>query len=216
MTMFGGSEENMCSHALWSTAVALALTAGLAPRPGDADGGADAARVSRLVRQLGDNEFRKREEASKELEAIGEPALGALRKAESDDNPEVRRRAGRLVQTIVARGRAAAARKELARLSGSWEAAGGVKMTIRGDRFTSSTLATGPRNGKLAPVEVRDGTTLVDFVVEEGDVKGQTGKAILRLEGDTLHYCITYGEVRPAAFQDAFGNFYIPFKRAQK
>src|SRR5262245_1350902 len=40
-----------------------------------------ADRVARLVKQLGHNEFAKREAASKELDAIGEPALGALRKA---------------------------------------------------------------------------------------------------------------------------------------
>ncbi len=77
-------------------------------------------RVARLVKQLGHKEFAKREAASKELDAIGEPALKALRKAATDDDAEIRQRAAKIVGDITGRIRAAAAKKELEKLQGTW------------------------------------------------------------------------------------------------
>jgi RNA polymerase sigma factor (sigma-70 family) len=62
----------------------------------------DPQRVAALIRQLGDDAFAKREAASKELEAIGVPALAALKKARASDDPEIRRRATLLHQKIAA------------------------------------------------------------------------------------------------------------------
>jgi hypothetical protein len=62
----------------------------------------DLERVAALIRQLGDDAFAKREAASKELLAIGVPALAALKKARASDDPEVRRRATLLHQKIAA------------------------------------------------------------------------------------------------------------------
>jgi RNA polymerase sigma factor (sigma-70 family) len=59
-------------------------------------------RIAALIRQLGDDAFAKREAASKELEAIGVPALAALMKASASDDPEVRRRAAELHTKIAA------------------------------------------------------------------------------------------------------------------
>src|SRR5438094_479090 len=57
--------------------------------------------VERLIRQLGDPRFARREAASKALAKVGEPALAALRKAAaSSDDVEVRLRAARLVEAI--------------------------------------------------------------------------------------------------------------------
>jgi len=175
-------------------------------------------RVVRLIKQLGDDAFAKREAASKELDAIGAPALDALRKAASDDDPdpETRQRAEQTARAVTRRIRAATARKELAKSEGSWQAAGDVKMTINGDRFISSTPGTGARNGKLIAIEIREKVVLVDFVVEEGDVKGRTAQGILRLEGDTLHYCVTFVEARPTEFQTAGERYYIAWKRVPK
>src|SRR5262249_32206034 len=76
-------------------------------------------RVARLIRQLGHNVFAQREAASKELDAIGEPALGALRKAAaSSDDLEIRRRAQRIVAAVTGRVRAAVTKKQLERLQG--------------------------------------------------------------------------------------------------
>jgi uncharacterized protein (TIGR03067 family) len=108
------------------------------------------------------------------------------------------------------------AKKELARWEGAWEAEGDAKMTIKGDRFTSSAAGTGPRNGKIKVIEVGEKVALVDFIVEEGDVKGQTAKGILRLEGDTLHYCVTYKEARPTEFKTADEIYYVAWKRVPK
>jgi hypothetical protein len=57
-------------------ASAVALAAVLAV-PTAGRGEDPAARVARLVRQLGDDKFAAREAAGRELEAIGEPALAA-------------------------------------------------------------------------------------------------------------------------------------------
>jgi hypothetical protein len=65
------------------TSLLLLLASAAAPPPG-ADDAADAARIARLVRQLGSDDFDEREAATKELEAIGEPALAPLRKAAAD------------------------------------------------------------------------------------------------------------------------------------
>jgi WD40 repeat protein len=49
------------------------------------------------VRQLGSDSYIEREQASERLEAIGEPALALLRRALTDEDPELRRRAQALV-----------------------------------------------------------------------------------------------------------------------
>ena len=69
----------------------------------DAGKEAKADRVADLSRQLGHEEFAKREAASRELDAIGAPALDALRKAASHDDPEVRRRAEQILQAVTGR-----------------------------------------------------------------------------------------------------------------
>jgi hypothetical protein len=74
-----------------------------AGRPGG-DKDAEPERIARLIKQLGHDEFNKREAASEELETIGEPALAALRKvAVSSDDAEVRRRAEAVILSITDR-----------------------------------------------------------------------------------------------------------------
>jgi hypothetical protein len=64
----------------------------------------DQATIAKLIEQLGSNEFEQREKAQKELDAIGAPALEALRKAaDGHSQTEVRMRAGVLVRTIEMR-----------------------------------------------------------------------------------------------------------------
>jgi hypothetical protein len=64
----------------------------------------DAPQVSRLIKQLGSDDFEEREAASKQLDGMGESALDALRKAaESDTDAEVRRRAAELIAGIEQR-----------------------------------------------------------------------------------------------------------------
>ena len=64
----------------------------------------DSSEIARLVLQLGADQFRDREAASKELQRIGEPAVDALRQAAaSGDEPEVRRRARQILETLEAK-----------------------------------------------------------------------------------------------------------------
>ena len=53
----------------------------------------DDAEIARLVKQLGDDDFDKREAATARLKEIGEPALDAVTKAARSRDPEVRLRA---------------------------------------------------------------------------------------------------------------------------
>jgi hypothetical protein len=194
----------------------LAVPLGLALSGGPLHGyprvEASADTIARLIRQLGDDEFAKRQEASKALEATGEPALPALRKALKDDDAEIRRRAERLIRAISH----AVGKKLLARWEGIWTGDPGVTMTVTGNTFRSAAPGVGSRNGTLTVVEVGEKVVHVDFLVEEGDTKGLTARAILRLDGDTLHYCVTYGPTRPVEFKSGGENFYIPWKRTKK
>jgi hypothetical protein len=84
-------------HLLAALVLGLTVPAAVpAPLPDKAD----AARIKRLVEQLGSPEFQEREKAVKELAAIGEPALEALRKAAESNDAEVKTRAAGLVQKI--------------------------------------------------------------------------------------------------------------------
>jgi len=85
---------------------ALLCAWGDSPKPPTAQGGEkavkqpDAAAIARLVEKLGSKDFTERQEATKALEAIGFPALDALRKAAKGNNAEVVQRAARLVAVI--------------------------------------------------------------------------------------------------------------------
>jgi WD40 repeat protein len=62
---------------------------------------ASSEEINRLVNQLGDVDFAKRVEARKQLEAIGEPAVGILKKAiESSGDAEIRTAGKAIVETI--------------------------------------------------------------------------------------------------------------------
>ena len=64
---------------------------------------ADLAEINALILQLGDDRWKVREEASRKLEEIGQPALPALRKAESEGELEVSTRAARIIKVITDR-----------------------------------------------------------------------------------------------------------------
>src|SRR5258707_521154 len=81
----------------WLPALVLWLAVLVAAPAADAPK-ADAERVAKLVKQLGSDDFEEREKASKELEAIGGPALDALRAAAKSEEAEVKTRAASLLQ----------------------------------------------------------------------------------------------------------------------
>lgn len=68
-----------------------------------ADGGmnAEAERIAKLILQLGDASFAKRESAGKELAGIGEKTLPALESAVASPNPEIRGRAERVRRVVL-------------------------------------------------------------------------------------------------------------------
>ncbi len=61
----------------------------------------DASEIERLIRQLGSDSFTEREAASRRLEAIGEPAWNAVRKAaQASSDAEIRQRCKRAADAI--------------------------------------------------------------------------------------------------------------------
>lgn len=57
--------------------------------------------INRLIRQLGDDKFTKRQQARKQLEALGEPAIRVLREvAQGSDEAEIRRAAEAIVEAF--------------------------------------------------------------------------------------------------------------------
>ncbi len=75
---------------------ASALAVGQLPQPGE---------ITKLIKELGDEDFQVREKATKRLAEIGVPALDALREAEVKDDAETSRRAATLVRSISAANR---------------------------------------------------------------------------------------------------------------
>ncbi len=65
--------------------------------------GADQGKINELIAKLGSNNFRERDAANKELNAIGEPALEALRKAAKSNDMEIANRAAALISKIEQR-----------------------------------------------------------------------------------------------------------------
>jgi hypothetical protein len=180
-----------------------------------------ADRVDRLVKQLGHPEFAEREAATRELDAIGEPALDALRKAATDQDAEVRQRAERVLRAVTGRVRAAAGKKELARWEGAWQGIDRQVLLIKGDRWLWTGEA-GPFEfddstwNRIANVEARETATHADLVVGDPAAGGRVCRAIFRLDGDTLHYCGTYDATRPTEFKATGNNFYVAWKRVAK
>lgn len=75
-----------------------------APWPANARAQAPtAASIQQLIEQMGAPEFRRREEASARLQAIGEPAFGALAAAAEHPSREVRARAAALLRSALHR-----------------------------------------------------------------------------------------------------------------
>ncbi|MDK1031930.1 MAG: hypothetical protein QGD94_07985 [Planctomycetia bacterium] len=67
-------------------------------------GGEDAAalrtKIEKLIRELGDEDYDLREEATKSLMEIGMPALDAIKKATSSSDPEVKYRSARILKAL--------------------------------------------------------------------------------------------------------------------
>jgi uncharacterized protein (TIGR03067 family) len=226
----------MRTHVVVGVLAGILLTAQVGILRSDPGTETETERIARLIKQLGDDSFEKREAASRELDAIGEPALAALRKAAaSGDDPEIRRRAEKIVGDIAARRLAVAAKKEIEGLQGTWyststEYAGmrqtgeerGARHIIMADRWENKDGETVLQSGKLNVVEVSDKLVKVDFIVTEGALKGDTWLAIYERNGDELKWCGGYvGQrlARPTTFTTKPGDggyFLRSLKREKK
>jgi WD40 repeat protein len=96
---------------------------------------AQAAEIARLIRQLGDDQFDKREEACKRLEEIGEPALPPLRQALDSKDAEVRQRAERVLAAIAKR-----VFREVGRLEGHTLQVNCLALSADGKRLLTGCL----------------------------------------------------------------------------
>lgn len=98
--------------------------------------------------------------------------------------------------------------ERLTRLQGTW-LCGEDRFTIEGNRWSWGNVA-----GTLQWVSATADVESIDLLVTRGITQGQTCRAIVRLEGNTLHYCDTYHARRPGEFKTANGNFYFAWQRA--
>jgi hypothetical protein len=176
--------------------------------------GAEASpdQIARLVRQLGHERYAQRESAARELDTIGEPARKDLAKATADPDAEVARRARQLLDGLDARARD----RELARWAGSWRTKDGVWMTIDGHRWSSGTPTWGPARGTMWVVEIGPSFVAADMFVESGPPRGQTCRAIFKLDGDRLRYCGTYAPARATEFKATAEHYLVEFDREKK
>ena len=188
-----------------------------------------AARVVRLVQQLGHNEFAKREAASKELDAIGEPALDALRKATFHEDAEIRQRAEKIVASITGRIRTAVTRKELEKLQGTWSLismeVGGQQIkgedksfvfVFKGDKWSLHVNGQLSQAGTVQQIEVRAKHNAIDLPITEGGNVGTTATSIYAVDGNLMRY-LNCGEPRATEFmtKPGDGRTYSIFRRVK-
>jgi len=191
--------------------VCLGVATGACQADGRKDGTAD--RIAGLVAQLGDDQFARREAAGRALVDVGRPAVPALRVAAANGNAEVRERAERLIAVIARR----AADAELAKWAGSWTGPRGSTLTIQSDRFESSEPEQDSFRGTIQIVDVSETRVQADLRIEEEGKVVMVVEAIVRLDGDTLHYCTNFPvQPRPIEFSSKGTNYYVPWKRAKK
>lgn len=122
---------------------------------------ADRAKLTELIKQLGDDDFDRREQASEEIEKYGVSAIGPLRQAERTGNPEVLRRCElclKNIEKVPTRTLASAA----ARLLGDLKPAGTSETLLNflplaedesvGDDVRGALAQVAMANGKPDPV----------------------------------------------------------------
>jgi hypothetical protein len=191
----------------------LAIQAGTSR--GDPGKETGTEKVVRLIKQLGDDEFDKREAASKELKAVGVPALEALQKAEeSSDDIEIRQRAKQLIRAITAE------------WQGTWECVADHydgKLTVRNPPYTSrwsfegfdvigqtsGDFVTVTQRGTLKIVESGEKYFKVNIEYTEGEGKGETLVGIADFREGQLRFSFrraSSGAGRPDEFVTKTGD----------
>jgi hypothetical protein len=92
------------------------------------------AKIESLIKELGDEDFDKREAATAGLKEIGAPALDAIRKAAKSDNDEVKNRADGIIGGLAAAAKPppAADDDSMPQLSGTEDEITTTRMTVKG------------------------------------------------------------------------------------
>jgi uncharacterized protein (TIGR03067 family) len=203
-----------------------------APHAAANDRPATPTQLAALVRQLGDDSYSKREAASKVLGALGAPALPALRRAAASADPEVRRRAARL----VTRAHQQALERELTKLEGTWAAesetedgkttalGGDTRITIRFERAGAGCQIRHESGQSLAGLTGTwrvVGATATPPKIDLVFSPTRTFRGAYRIDGDRLTLCgVDRSESesqRPAAFEakGGDGRYLIRLKRVK-
>jgi uncharacterized protein (TIGR03067 family) len=219
---FSRSRAGMC--ALWIAAFHLAQPLAKADEPA-------ASRIAILIEQLGHRDYRARDAASRDLEALGETAVLALEKArDASDDAEVRRRATMLLDHAEGLRRQRLARQ----LHGAWTVTsaerGGRphdellrgKLTFSPDGEILFQRAGAPESGScgyrygLQPTHT-PGHLCVFRLREPGDDVDDAMLGIYTLHGDELRICFgEEGGKRPSEFKtySGTGELYLVLRRA--
>lgn len=209
----------------------LAAIAVVSTSYGEEPSETDLIKVPHLVRQLGHEDYAAREAASQDLVEIGEPGLPALQIAATNHtDPEIRWRAKQIVQAVISRARAAAIRKALEELQGTWtlvsfEADG--KQTLgedksyifafQGDKWSIQVGGRLSQGGTVTSIEVKEKFNAIDLAITEGGGVGVTAISIYAVEGNTLKY-LNCAEPRATEFvtRPGDGRYYSIFRRAKR
>lgn len=199
--------------ARWATIVLTVATAA-GPVSAEPTKRSQPERIADLVRQLGHDKFREREAAAKELSEIGVPALDALqRAAASSRDPEIRQRAGHVIRAIAAD------------WQGTWECVAhhaDGKLVTRAPPYTSRWSFLGlamtaqtqgdgtvTQRGRLEIVEAGDHSYKVNYVIIEGNGRGETLLGIAAFKDGQLRFSFRTaksGAGRPDGFVTKAGD----------
>ncbi len=182
--------------------------------------------INRLIDQLGSERFQDREQATQELLKLGKSALPSLKEALKSSDAEVRHRAQRLIDGILA----PEMEKELAKLTGTWKLVAfegdGVAATAEELKhwplvtYKGSDCYWGDDNqrvlgGRIASIDQTKNPKTLDYNVNYG---AGLYLGIYEIDGDTFKECLAEGsKERPKEFtaKAGSGNQLLIFKRVK-
>ncbi len=139
------------------------LTKPVTPAPENKEKSKDdtSKRIEQLVKQLGAKGFADREDAQKELETIGAPAIELLRKTLKDPDPEVSKRAGDVVRKF-----------EEKALTASVLAPKKVNLSLKNVSVADAVAQLAKQSGYSVTIEEKDKAVLSNrkITLETGEV----------------------------------------------
>jgi uncharacterized protein (TIGR03067 family) len=182
--------------------------------------------INRLIDQLGSERFQDREQATQELLNLGKAALPRLKEALKSSDAEVRHRAQRLIDGILAPDM----EKELAKLRGIWKLVSferdGVTATAEELKhwpmvtYKGSDCYWGDDNerglgGTIVSIDATKNPKTLAYNVNYG---AGLYLGIYEIDGDTFKECLTEGsKERPKEFtaKAGSGNQLLIYKRVK-